>query len=141
MGRNSWSRRRGRCAAGRTEPTPNTLYQDDVDGDGLILSMRQEHPDGPFVADPEDARLLVRRRAESRGPFYRVLPEGRIHSWDGGDRIRVEGRGVDWNRNWSYDWRPEPEQVGAGDFPFSEVEMRLLAEFVHSRPNLFGMLG
>jgi len=132
---------RVRSRTDRTELEPNTLYQEDVDGDGLILSMRQEHPDGPFVADPEDPRLLIRRRANSQGPFYRVLPEGRIHTWDGTDRIRSEGRNFDWNRNWSYDWRPEPEQPGAGDFPFSEVEMRYLAEFIYSHPNLFGALG
>ena len=119
----------------------NALYQEDVDGNGLILTIRQEHPDGAFVSDPEEPRLLVRRRAESPGPFYRVLPEGYIHAWDGSEHIRDGGRSFDWNRNWSYDWRPEPEQAGAGDFPFSEPEMSHLARFIHSRPNLFGALG
>lgn len=130
-----------RSRTDRSERQPNTLYQEDVDGDGYILSLRQEHPDGRFVVDPEDPRLMVRRRARSPGPYYRLFPEGIIHQWDGSDEIRIEGRGFDWNRNWSYDWRPEPEQPGAGDFPFSEPEMRALAEFMHSRPNLFGVLG
>ncbi len=125
----------------RSRREPNTLYQEDIDGNGLILTLRQEHPNGGLVADPEDRRLLVRRTESSRPPFYRIFPEGMIHDWDGSDNIRVEGRGFDWNRNWSYDWRPEPEQGGAGDFPFSEPEMRALAEFLHSRPNLFGVLG
>ena len=77
----------------------------------------------------------------SRPPFFRTFPEGIIHDWDGTDNIRVEGRSFDWNRNWSYDWRPEPEQGGAGDFPFSEPEMRAIAGFIHGRPNLFGILG
>ena len=124
-----------------SEVVANSLYPEDVNDDGLVLSMRQEHPDGAFVVDPEDPRLLIRRRADSTGPFYRVLPEGRIHHWDGGDAIRVGGRRLDWNRNWSYDWRPEPEQPGAGDFPFSEPEMRALGEFLHSHANLFGILG
>ncbi len=123
------------------ERVPNNLYPEDVDGDGLILTMRQEHANGAFVADPEDERLLVRRRADSAGPFYRVMPEGYIHQWDGGERIAEGGRSFDWNRNWSYDWRPEPEQYGAGDFPFSEIEMHHLGAFLHSRPNLFGLLG
>ncbi|MBN1670873.1 MAG: hypothetical protein JXR37_07565 [Kiritimatiellae bacterium] len=130
-----------RSRTDRSEREPNTLYQADVNGDGLILTMRQPHPDGPFAADPKDRRLLVRRTKDSKPPFYRTLPEGLIHDWDGSDEIRVEGRGFDWNRNWSYDWRPEPEQGGAGDFPFSEPEMRALAEFMHGRPNLFGVLG
>ena len=123
------------------ERVPNTLYPEDVNGDGLILTMRQEHPAGAFVKDPEDPRLLVRRRVDSPGPFYRQLPEGHIHLWDGGEGIREGGRSYDWNRNWSYDWRPEPQQHGAGDFPFSEVEMHHMGEFLHSHPNLFGVLG
>jgi hypothetical protein len=130
-----------RSRTDRSERRPNTLYQEDVNGDGLILSMRQEHPDGAFARDPEEPRLLVRRTARSAPPYYRVFPEGMIHQWDGGEGIAVEGRSFDWNRNWSYDWRPEPEQGGAGDFPFSEPEMRALGEFIHARPNLFAVLG
>ncbi|MFQ6041677.1 MAG: M14 family metallopeptidase, partial [Candidatus Poribacteria bacterium] len=130
-----------RSRTDRSEREANTLYQEDVNGDGLILTMRQEHPDGSLVADPKDSRLLIRRKKDSAGPFYRTLPEGLIHDWDGTDNIRVEGRSFDWNRNWSYDWRPEPEQGGAGDFPFSEPEMRDMAEFINSHPNIFGVLG
>ncbi|MBM3240427.1 hypothetical protein FJZ31_29440 [Candidatus Poribacteria bacterium] len=130
-----------RSRTDRSEREANTLYQEDINGDGLILTMRQEHPDGSLVVDPKDPRLLIRRKKDSTGPFYRTLPEGFIHDWDGTDNIRVEGRSFDWNRNWSYDWRPEPEQGGAGDFPFSEPEMRAMAEFIHSHPNIFGVLG
>jgi len=130
-----------RSRTDRSDQQPNTLYQGDVNGDGLILTMRQKHPDGGFAVDPEEPRLLVKRTKDSKPPFYRTFPEGRIHDWDGTDNLRIEGRRFDWNRNWSYDWRPEPEQGGAGDFPFSEIEMRSLAEFIHSRPNLFGALG
>jgi hypothetical protein len=130
-----------RSRTDRSERTPNTLYQEDVDGDGRILTMRMQHPNGPFVADPKDRRLLIRRTRGSKPPFYRTLPEGLIHEWDGTDHINVEGRSLDWNRNWSYDWRPEPEQWGAGDFPFSEPEMRAFADFLFGRPNVFGILG
>jgi len=120
---------------------PNQVVPKDMNGDGLILQMRQEHPDGDRVPHPKDKRLLVRRRAHSQGPFYRVFPEGEIHDWDGSDNIRPAGRGIDWNRQWGYDWRPEPEQGGAGDFPYSEPEMRAMAEFITAHPNLFGILG
>jgi murein tripeptide amidase MpaA len=133
----------------------NAVYPEDLDGDGLILTIRQEHPDGRFVADPADPRLLIRRRADSPGPFYRFFPEGRIHDWDGGDRITMAGlhsffpqtpdlmggRSFDWNRNWSYNWRPESEQMGSGDYPFSELEMRHFVEFLYGHPKIFGILG
>ena len=132
---------RVRSRTDEEERLPNCLYQEDVNGDGLILSMRQRHPDGGFVVDPKDPRLMISRKSDSQAPFYRVLPEGLIHAWDGSDQIRQGGRSFDWNRNWSYDWRPEPEQFGAGDFPFSETEMRHMGQFMHGRPNLFGVLG
>jgi hypothetical protein len=132
---------RVRSRTDRSSRKPNTLYQEDVNGDGRICTMRQEHPDGQYVVDPQDPRLHVRREAGSPAPYYRVYPEGRIHDWDGGDQIQVEGRSYDWNRNWSYGWRPEPEQRGSGEFPFSEPEMRLMAEFLHAHANLFGVLG
>ena len=133
----------------------NTVYPEDVNGDGQILTLRQEHPDGDFVVDSADPRLLVQRRSDSRGPYYRTFPEGYIHDWDGSDRIRIAGfdaflthrpditagRSFDWNRNWSYGWRPEGEQQGAGDYPFSELAMRQFAEFLHRYPKIFGMVG
>lgn len=130
-----------RSRTDRSERIPNTIYQEDVNGDGLILNMRVEHPDGPYVADPKDKRLYIRRQRHHKPPFYRILPEGLIHEWDGSDDIHVEGRHFDWNRNWSYDWRPEPNQAGAGDYPFSEVEMRAMADFIFGQNNLFGVLG
>ena len=133
----------------------NAIYPEDLNGDGQILTVRQEHPDGEFVADPADPRLLVRRNSDSPGPHYRTFPEGYIHDWDGDDRIRIAGfdaflthrpditagRSFDWNRNWSYGWRPEGEQQGAGDYPFSELAMRQFVEFLHRHPKIFGMVG
>ncbi len=134
---------------------PNTIYSADIDGDGLILTIRQEHPDGTYVCDPEEPRLLVDRRPDSPGPYYRVLPEGLVNDWDGCDDIRIgglhsfypgapelhAGRSFDFNRNWPHDWRHEGEQQGAGDYPFSEPEMRSLAEFIFKQPKLCGILG
>ena len=137
------------------ERAPNTIYAADVDSNGLILTIRQEHPDGRYVQDPEEHRLLKRRSPTSLGPYYRVFPEGMINDWDGSDDIRIAGlqafhpgepelhagRSFDFNRNWSHDWRHEGEQQGAGDYPFSEPEMRSLAEFVFRQPKLCGILG
>jgi len=130
-----------RSRSDETEKSSNSLYQQDIDGNGLILSMRQEHPEGSFIKNPLDPRLMIRRKFDSAGPYYRTLPEGLIYQWDGSNNIRIGGRTFDWNRNWSYDWRPEPEQGGAGDFPFSEPEMRALGEFIQNRSNIFGILG
>ena len=132
---------------------PNVVYPEDIDGNGLILTIRQEHADGGLVIDPDEPRLLIKRQANAPGPYYRVFPEGLIHDWDGGDRILqgglqsfipstrelAGGRTFDWNRNWPYNWRPE--QTGAGDYPFSELELRHFADFLFAHPRIFAILG
>ena len=60
------------------------LVEEDIDGDGRILSMRIPDPNGAWKVCPEEPRLLVRRDpAESGGQYYRLLPEGRIDDYDG----------------------------------------------------------
>lgn len=55
------------------------LRTEDLDGDGRILSMRIPDPDGPWKICPQEPRLLIRREPTDRqGPFYRLLPEGRL---------------------------------------------------------------
>jgi hypothetical protein len=125
----------------RSDLPPNCLVAKDMNGDGQALSMRIRRADGNMTADPKEPRLMIPRKAESKGPFYRLLPEGEISNWDGSDNIVVEGRSIDWNRQWSHEWKPEPEQGGSGDFPYSEPEMRHFAEFIVRHPNIFGVLG
>lgn len=120
---------------------PNCLVRQDLDGDGAILDMRIERPDGDMKRDPDDPRVMLPRAAtDAEGPFYAVLPEGLVHDWDGGE-VRACGRSHDYNRNWPANWHQEHEQGGAGDYPFSEPEMRALAEFVYAHPNIMGILG
>ena len=62
------------------------LHEEDVDGDGRILTMRVPDPNGAWKAAKEDARLLVPRdplETAEDGKFYRLLPEGTIANWDG----------------------------------------------------------
>ena len=101
--------------------SPNTVYPDDINGDGWVVDMRIEHPSGTFVADAKEPRLLVPRQVDSPPPYYKVLPEGLIHDWDGSDDIRSAGTsdidgglqgdknprtwdGVDFNRQWVTNW-------------------------------------
>ncbi len=124
-----------------SEKVANTLYQADMNGDGMILNMRIENPNGGWAKNPKDPRLMVGRTADTPGPYYDLMPEGSIYKWDGSRNLKFHGRTFDWNRNWSYNWKPEPEQWGAGDFPFSETEMHAIGEFIHSHHNLFAILG
>ena len=116
------------------------LQPGDVNGDGLVLNMRWEHPEGAWKPNPDDPRILLRRQPGDDGPFYQMTTEGLIHEWQGGP-IRAGGRSLDFNRNFSANWQPEHVQPGAGNYPFSEPEIRALADFAYAHDNLFGMLG
>lgn len=121
-------------------PRKNGLVAQDLNGDGLILTMRWQDPFGAFRKDTEDSRLMVPRRAGDSGPFYQVIREGVIEDYDGGT-IQEAVRGHDFNRNWAYNWQPEHLQYGAGDHAFSNPELRVVADWVRDHPNIFGMLG
>ncbi len=113
--------------------TKNGLQPADLNGDGLILSMRWEDPAGPMVVDPEEPRLMVRRQPGDAGPFYQVTTEGLVHDYDGGPI--VDGtRLIDFNRNWPTHW--ETGHNGSR-YPFAEPEVRAVGEFLLAHPNIF----
>jgi murein tripeptide amidase MpaA len=118
------------------------LYPDDVDGDGKILQMRIKDPNGAWKASDKDPRIMRRRGAdEFGGEYYSITTEGTINNWDGHEiKVAPMRHGLDLNRNFPYDWAPEGQQMGAGDFPFSEPETRAVAEFWASHRNINGFV-
>ncbi|MGI8924014.1 MAG: M14 family metallopeptidase [Fimbriimonadales bacterium] len=116
------------------------LERQDVDGDGRILSIRIKDPNGPWKVSEEEPRLMDRREpAEFGGEYYRLLPEGIYHNYDG---LTVRGQrtkeGLDFNRNFPSGWRLESDQHGAGPFPTSEPEIHALVDAISKRPNICG---
>jgi murein tripeptide amidase MpaA len=122
----------------RTDDAPG-LVERDVDGDGRILTMRVEDPNGAWAMSADDPRLLVARPVDGHGdgPFYRLLPEGEIRDYDGAlAPLAPERRSLDLNRQFPARWRVHGEQPGAGPFPVSEPETRAVVEAVVARPNV-----
>jgi len=115
----------------------------DVDGDGLSLVMRRQDPAGDFVESSELPGLMLPRRIEDEGPFYAIYPEGFIEGWDGHTIPAPHFLGdnePDLNRNFPYDWRPEPDQDGAGRYPGSEPESRAVIDHAVAHPEIFAWL-
>ncbi|HBN84987.1 MAG TPA: hypothetical protein DDZ89_14220 [Clostridiales bacterium] len=112
------------------------IIPQDINGDGMILKIRIECPDGDMMPCEEDPRLMVPRTGkDAKGPFYKVYTEGLIHDWSGGDFYQPEKTTVDFNRNYPVYWQPENRL--AGKYPFSEPEVKAVGEFLLSKPNIF----
>lgn len=106
----------------------------DLDGDGVIGVMRYRDPEGEWMVDPDEPRLL-RKADRNKGEtgLYRLVLEGRDDDGDG--LIDEDGPGgVDLDRNWPHFF--EPGVPAAGPHALSEPETRALAEFVLARPNI-----
>ncbi|HVT10890.1 MAG TPA: M14 family metallopeptidase [Fimbriimonadaceae bacterium] len=122
------------------EDDPYGLERRDIDGDGRILNMRVKDPNGPWKVSSEEPRLMTRREpGETGGVYYRMMPEGLFHNFDG---LTMRGRkikeGLDMNRNFPAAWRQEYEQHGAGPFPTSEPEIDAAVRAIVARPNICG---
>lgn len=119
----------------------NVPFPEDLDGDGLILTMRwPDEKYGTMRLSGKDSRLLVPKDTPgATGPCYATCPEGLIHDWDGG-RVENSRTVNDFNRNFPANWRPAVGCLGAGPYPLSEPETRALADFVLAHSNLVGVI-
>lgn len=110
-------------------------FPDDLDGDGNICIMRKRDPNGLFKTDPVDSRLMVRVKPGEKGEWRWLGPEGIDNDGDG--RINEDSEGyVDPNRNWGFDWMPPYVQAGGGDYPFSGVGLKAIANYIRKRTNI-----
>ncbi|MFC1556961.1 M14 family metallopeptidase [candidate division KSB1 bacterium] len=111
---------------------------DDIDGDGEILRIRIQDPEGQWKADPSDPRLMVRREDnDSTGTFYRVIDEGIDNDGDG--RINEDPPFTRFisNRNYPAFWSSSDGRYrGEGDYPLQEHNARIVCDFILSKPNI-----
>ena len=116
------------------------LVEEDIDGDGRMLTMRIPDPNGAWKVCPEEPRLMIRRDpTEIDGTYFRLLPEGKVDQYDGVTvAIQPKKERLDLNRNFPEHWRQENEQRGAGPYPTSEPEIRAMVAFIASHPNITG---
>ncbi|MFC1555938.1 M14 family metallopeptidase [candidate division KSB1 bacterium] len=111
---------------------------DDLNKDGHITQFRFIDPDGSYVIDDIDPRIMVRlgRNEITSKIRYSVVKEDRDNDGDG-RRGEDGARGIDLNRNFSQGWfKNNSEQGGSGYYPMSSPEARAIAEFFYNHENI-----
>lgn len=111
---------------------------DDLDGDGKITMMRVLSPVGNYRINPEDNRSIVKADpAKGEIGSYLVFTEGRDNDKDG--VFNEDGKGgVSFNKNFSF--RHPSFTAGAGEFPISEIENRVLLDKLYQLFNVFAVV-
>lgn len=119
---------------------PNVVFPEDLNGDGKILRMIWQTPNGRYKRSPADPRLLVPRgEGDTEGPFYQETDEGLVHDWDGGPVAaynRIARFRVDFNRTYPWNWSPFYSWIGFPKIPLGEPETKAVADFVLDHPNI-----
>ena len=111
---------------------------DDLNGDGHITRFRYKDPQGQYVMDDEDPRLMIRLRRgqQTDKPRYSVIMEDKDNDKDG-QRGEDRERGIDLNRNFPEGWfRDDTMAGGQGDYPTSAPEIHAIAEFFTNHTNI-----
>ncbi len=107
---------------------------EDLNGDGYITMMRVRSPEGRWIIDPKEPRLmrLADPRKGEKGEFL-LYSEGRDNDGDG--QINEDGPGgVEINHNFPHDF--EYFNKKAGLYPVSEPETEALLRFMFERNNI-----
>ncbi len=107
---------------------------EDLNGDGLITMMRVKSPEGRWIVDPKNPRLM-RQADPKKGEKgeYELYTEGIDNDGDG--LFNEDGPGgVEINRNFPHDF--EYFQKRAGLYPVSEPESEALLRFMFEHKNI-----
>ncbi|TVP44223.1 MAG: hypothetical protein EA350_12190 [Gemmatimonadales bacterium] len=110
----------------------------DLNNDGVVTMMRQRHPEGEWVADDDDPRLLRRaNRSRAERGEYRVFLEG-IDTTMVDAYVPLGSDGVNLNRNFPHEYLYFQPHVGPHQV--SERETRALADFMFEQTNIAAVL-
>ncbi len=128
----------GRYLPGQEQFGPGLHYAD-INGDGVIVDMRLRDDAGEWKISEKDPRLMLPRDPdETGGEYYRIIPEGKLVDWDGGDFVIPRPQDGNLNRNYPDNWVPEVKQYGAGEYPMSEPEVAGIVRWIFDHPNIVG---
>lgn len=107
---------------------------DDVNKDGFITMMRVRDPQGEWIENPDDKRLMKKADAAiAEKGMYKLYSEGIDNDKDEEWNEDAVG-GTNLNRNFAYGY--EYFSKNSGQHQISEVESRALADFLFDHQNI-----
>ena len=110
----------------------------DLNGDGFVTMMRVRDPDGDYMIDSDDPRLMRRaNRARQERGEYSLYVEG-IDPAQMERHLASGSDGVNLNRNFPHDYLYYQPHVGVHQV--SEAETRALADFAFTHTNIAAVL-
>jgi hypothetical protein len=110
----------------------------DLNGDGLVTVMRVRDPEGEYMIDPDDPRLMrMADRAKQERGGYALYVEG-IDPAEMERYLASGSDGVNLNRNFPHDYLYYQPHVGRHQV--SEAETRALVDFAFTRTNIAAVL-
>lgn len=111
---------------------------DDLDGNGHITQFRHKDPQGQYIIDEQEPRMMIRlgRDEKTDKQRYSVVSEDKDNDGDG-KRGEDKERGIDLNRNFPEGWFTDDGFFGGtGDYPTSAPEIHAVAEFFMNHTNI-----
>ena len=107
---------------------------EDLNKDGWITMLRVADPAGPYMEHPDDKRILIKADpAKNETGKYQLYSEGIDNDKDG--KFNEDGPGgVDFNRNFTFDY--PYFKPGAGPNQVSEPETRAVVDFAFDHQNI-----
>jgi Zinc carboxypeptidase len=107
---------------------------DDLDGDGVITSLRLPDPTGEWLPDPDEPRLMVKSDPQKeRVGAFRIVPEGRDDDGDG--RYNEDAKdGVWMDKNFPHAFPHGSRE--AGPWPSYAPETKAVLDFLFPRRNV-----
>lgn len=104
----------------------------DINQDGLVTLMRQKHPKGEWIDDPENpGQIRLAKADEGELGTYRVFPESLDQDEDG-DFGEDGHAGVRLDQNFAHAFKEH--SLPSGPHAMSESATRSLTDFVLARP-------
>ncbi|MFC2168348.1 M14 family metallopeptidase [Acidobacteriota bacterium] len=107
---------------------------DDLNRDGMITMMRVKDPEGKWIPDPSEPRLMrLADPVKGESGIYKMYSEGLDNDEDGLYNEDPPG-GIELNRNFPHDF--EYHIKNSGLWPVSAPEVIALFKFMTTHPNI-----